>query len=260
MTYPRYPGAAWVPWQKTDPIGNITYWAGENKPVAVVLHIMAGYATTAREWAQTGHVGASWHFTIGRDGSVMQHLELSDAGWHAGISPEQGTADPPVWPLWRGNGENVNRYTIGVEHEGFPGTQFTPAQAATSKALCQWLADVLDVPYEINHFPPHAAIDIVNRVNDFNTPPLRDDHYGYLFFGEPTTVPAAPDTTEDPVTQPTTTNSSTPLATAAVNLGAELDAFNTALQQRFAINLVAFGDYENVVKAYAALKGVGLVP
>jgi len=253
MTYPRYSLAEWVPWQRTDPMGNITYWAGENQPAAVVLHIMAGYATTARAWAEAGHNGASWHFTIDREGQVMQHLDLSDAGWHAGISPEQGTSDPPVWPLWRGNDENVNRYTIGVEHEGFPGTQFTPEQQAASKALCEWLAQTLDIPYEINHFPPHAAIDVVNRVDDFNTPPLRDAHYGYLFYVAPGSQSP---TEEEPVTQPTPT---TPLATAAVNLGAELDAFNTALQQRFAITALAVGDYENVVKAYGVLKSAGLV-
>src|SRR6185312_12080424 len=73
MIYPRYPAAEWVPWQRTDPIGNITYWAGENQPAAVVLHIMAGYAATARAWAEAGHNGASWHFTIDREGQVMQH-------------------------------------------------------------------------------------------------------------------------------------------------------------------------------------------
>lgn len=250
-TYPHYPEAEWVPWKPTDANGDITFWAGENEPTAVVLHIMAGWAATAREWAGEGHNGASWHFTVDREGHVMQHLELTDAGWHAGISPDQTATHPPVWPLWRGDGINVNRYTVGVEHEGFPGTQFTPAQQAASKALCEWLAAQLEIPFDENYFPPHAAIDVVNRVDDFNTPPLRDAHYGYLFYEAPATPPEV-----STVTQPT---QSTPLATAAVNLGAELDAFNVALQQRFAIAGLAWGDYDAVLKAYAALKTAGLV-
>ena len=179
----RFPGAEWVPWQLHGEGGEPTCWPGENEPAAVVLHIMAGYAHTARDWATAGHVGASWHFTVARDGSAMQHLELSDAGWHAGIP---AVAPVPPWTLWRGPGQNVNRYTIGIEHEGFPGQPFTAAQTATSIALCRWLASTLGFPFDRAHFPAHADIDIINRPNDFNTPPLREQHYAALLgAGEP---------------------------------------------------------------------------
>ena len=150
----RFPGAEWVPWQLHGEGGEPTCWPGENEPAAVVLHIMAGYAHTARDWATAGHVGASWHFTVARDGSAMQHLELSDAGWHAGIPTDAPT---PPWTLWRGPGQNVNRYTIGIEHEGFPGQPFTAAQTATSIALCRWLATTLGFPFDRAHFPAHYA-------------------------------------------------------------------------------------------------------
>lgn len=177
----RYPDGEWVPWRPQSPDGQPTYWPGVNKPIAVVLHIMVGWATTARQWATEGHYGASWHFTVARDGSVMQHLDLNDAGYQAGIP---STAPNPVWRLWRGHGENVNWYSLGIEHEGFPGEPFTDLQAAASKRLCQWLAGELGIPLDYDHFPPHAAIDVVNRVNDFNVPALRDAHYGYLFAEE----------------------------------------------------------------------------
>ena len=181
-----YEQAEWVPWKRYDDRGQITYWQGVNKPVAVVLHIMAGYASTARQWAGDGHYGASWHFTVSRKGNVMQHLELDDAGYQAGI-PD--SAPDPTWPLWRGHGENVNWYTIGIEHEGFPGEPFSPEQAAASKALCKWLAETLAIPFDRDHFPPHADIDVVNRVNDFNIPALREAHYAYLFEEEDEMTP-----------------------------------------------------------------------
>lgn len=173
----RYPGAKWFPWRYDSPSG-ATYYRGENRPAAVVLHVMAGHARTALEWAKGGHFGASWHYTVARDGSVYQHLEHADGGYHAGIP---GDAPRPTWGRWRGHGVNVNRYTIGIEHEGFPGEPFAPAQAAASRDLCRWLAGELGIRLDYDHFPPHAAIDVVNRPNDFNTPELRAEHYAYLF-------------------------------------------------------------------------------
>jgi hypothetical protein len=176
----RYPLARWVPWKYTSPTGQATYYKGANVPVAVVLHIMQGYSTTAERWALSGYYGASWHFTIDRDGNVLQHLELSDGGYHAGIP---SSAPTPTWSLWRGHGQNVNTYTVGIEHEGFSGTALSPAQSEASRNLCRWLAETLNFSYDREHFPPHADIDLVNRPNDFNPRELRDQHYAYMFSG-----------------------------------------------------------------------------
>lgn len=174
----RYPNARWVPWQYLSPGGQPTYFKGMNRPTAVVLHVMQGYASTAERWAASGYYGASWHFTIDRDGGVMQHLELSDGGYHAGIP---ATAPDPTWSLWRGHGQNVNTYSVGIEHEGFSGTAFSPAQQEASRAVCRWLAEVCGFPYERERFPAHAEIDVVNRVNDFAPPAMREAFYSYLF-------------------------------------------------------------------------------
>jgi len=225
----RFPGAEWVPWQLHGPSGEPTCWPGENEPAAAVLHVMAGYAHTARDWATAGHVGASWHFTVARDGSAMQHLELSDAGWHAGIPTDAPT---PPWTLWRGPGQNVNRYTIGIEHEGFPGQPFTAAQTATSIALCRWLATTLGFPSDRAHFPAHSDIDIINRPNDFNTPPLREQHYGAALAAL-AQAPGAPaqghnTPTEDDMTPDQVEAIAARAAEKAIN-----DAFETALPNIF---------------------------
>lgn len=191
-----YPRAERVPWRETDDRGRPTFYKGRNKPAAVILHVMAGYASTARQWASAGHYGASWHFTVARDSSVMQHLDFEDGGYHAGITDVQARQFPPVWPLWKGLGQNVNTYSIGVEHEGFPGSPFTPEQQEASRELLRWLAGELGIPEPqadamvvgalgegdryLLHYPPHAAIDRVNRVNDFNYPRLRAAFYDWL--------------------------------------------------------------------------------
>lgn len=177
----RYSKAEWVPWAYLSPEGAATFYKGQNKPEAVVLHIAQGYASTARSWALEGHFGASWHFTVCKDGTVLQHLDFHDGGYHAGIPV---TAPTPRWNLWKGHGINVNKYTIGIEHEGFSGAPWPEEQRQASKDLCLWLAETLGIPLDIDHFPPHAAIDVVNRVNDFGPPEFRAEFYEYLFHKE----------------------------------------------------------------------------
>lgn len=180
-----YPGAEWVPWRYESPQGP-TYFKDGNQPIAVVLHIAQGYASTARQWAITGHYGASWHYTVCKDGTVLQHLLHKHGGYHAGIP---ATAPTPTWPLWRGYGQNVNTYTIGIEHEGFSGDGFPEAQAVASRDLCRWLAGELGIPYDRDHFPPHADIDLINRPNDFGPPAYREEHYRFMFEEEECMTP-----------------------------------------------------------------------
>jgi hypothetical protein len=177
----RYPEAEWLPWRPESPDGRPTFYAGANRPIAVVLHTMQGYASTAREWAARGHFGQSWHYTVARDGRVYQHLEHEDGGYHAGISATHAAAHPPAWPLWRGPATNVNHYTIGIEHEGFAGDVFRDErQRRASRKLCRWLALALEIALDEARFPAHAEIDVVNRVNDFDYPSGRAWYYRYL--------------------------------------------------------------------------------
>lgn len=192
----RYPGAEWVPWKYRSPDGVPTYYEKANKPLAVVLHIAEGWQRTARQWANEGHNRASRHFSVGRDGSVMQHLELWDGGYHAGITIDQGLSTPPIWHLWKGPRVNVNLYTIGIEHEGFHNEPWPEPQRQASRELCDWLATALSIPRPrddamvagalgpgdryLLHYVPHAAIDRLNRVNDFAPIAARAAYYEWL--------------------------------------------------------------------------------
>ena len=180
---PRFPGADWVPWQLHGEEAIRPAGRAKTEPMAAVLHIMAGYAHTARDWATAGHVGASWHFTVARDGSAMQHLELSDAGWHAGIPADAPT---PPWTLWRGPARTSTATPSASNTKASPANRSPLPRRATSIALCRWLATTLGFPFDRAHFPAHADIDIINRPNDFNTPPAARQHYAALLgAGEP---------------------------------------------------------------------------
>ena len=181
----RAPFAEWVPWKYLSNYGP-TYYKGLNTPIAVVLHRMQGYYRTAIDWARSGHFGASWHFSVALDGRIAQHLVFQDGGYHAGITISQAEQFPPNWPLFKHPSINVNTYTIGVECEGFAGQPWPPEQMASLKRLCRWLSEELGIPIDKAHFPPHADIDIVNRVNDFDYEGNREVIYRYLMEDEMT--------------------------------------------------------------------------
>ena len=82
-------------------------------PKAVMSHVMQGYQSTMLLWAQDGlYQGKSAHFTIGRDGRIVQHVSIWDPAWHA------GDVANPTWANYI-PGSNPNRSVIGIEHEGF---------------------------------------------------------------------------------------------------------------------------------------------
>ncbi|MBI1755501.1 MAG: N-acetylmuramoyl-L-alanine amidase [Fimbriimonas ginsengisoli] len=70
----------------------------------VVVHstvIPTLQATTEAFYRESSQVSA--HFTIGRDGSIVQNVSTFERGWHAGVS---------VDAFGRGN---VNDFSIGIE-------------------------------------------------------------------------------------------------------------------------------------------------
>lgn len=264
--FPRYPEAEWVPWRYTNSVGQVTFYANvmskENPPRGAVLHIAEGYTSTARQWAINGHYGASWTFWVGRDGHVLQHLDMEHGGYHAGITDAQAAASPPTWARWRGRGINVNSYTVGIEHEGFANDRgFTPAQAESSIRLCRWLAGLFGWEWgDRSRFPPHADIDLINRVNDFGYPDVREAHYARMF--------ASPPTQEvDDVTEAEVRALLAPyegriasLEEANANLENRITRLNGALVDRMWLRRIADDpDYSNVEATMAELREAGII-
>lgn len=190
--WPLCPFAEWRPWRYRN--GSQTYYyKDQNDPIAAVIHIMAGNLWTGWDWPENPPRPTSWHFTIQRNGHIMQHLRLQDGGFHAGISRyvkrgsrtiDRAVVHTPTWPLWKGWGENVNHFTVGIEHEGIPHgdslLNFTDIQLDASKRLNIWLAQTLGYELTRERMPAHADIDLLDRVNDFDYPDERHWFYDYV--------------------------------------------------------------------------------
>lgn len=107
------PGPSWKQWQQANSVRG------------VVLHSMVGPTTAALGELYKQTRKASWHFSVSKDGSVLQHYPLNVSAWHCGS-------------------ETWNTKLIGIEHEGGPEANpsepLTAEQLASSVALVKWIA------------------------------------------------------------------------------------------------------------------------
>lgn len=107
----------------------------------IVVHVTEGSFWGSVSWLKNPRAHASSHFVVGRGGTVVQLVHVSDIAWHAGN--------------W-----NVNVRSVGIEHEGFTygPNGFTDAQYRNSAKLAGWLARRALMPIDREHFIGHAEV------------------------------------------------------------------------------------------------------
>jgi len=130
--------------------------AGRNgkRIIAIVDHITGGNYPGCKTWLCNPAVKASAHYIVARSGEVVQLVKDEDTAWHAGI------VQKPNWSLY--DGTNPNRYTIGIEHEGFDGT-LTEAQYQATLELHRLIMAKHGIPADTDHIIGHCRIDSVDR-------------------------------------------------------------------------------------------------
>lgn len=144
------------------------------RAVAVMSHIMQGYQRTNLAWARERPYATpkSAHFTIGRDGRIVQHVGITDPSWTAGY------VNRPTWPRYR-PGTNPNRYLVHIEHEGFsvpPGYGYDyvyddrrpwpEAMVEASARVQLWVLAELGLEASRATVIGHFETDSVNCAND----------------------------------------------------------------------------------------------
>ncbi|MCY4616905.1 MAG: peptidoglycan recognition family protein [Chloroflexi bacterium] len=106
-------------------------------PRGVMSHVMQGWQATMVRWARERPRATpkSAHFTIGRDGRIVQHVPIRRQAWHAGrLDPDA----PPRWSLLPPGG-NPNDHAVGIEHEGFSGEPWPEPQGEATIRVHRWL-------------------------------------------------------------------------------------------------------------------------
>lgn len=126
------------------------------KPIAIVNHITAGNFPGCLNWMQNRVAKASAHYLVTRTGQILRLVKDDDTSYHAGEVKKSN------WPLY--NGTNPNRYTIGIEHEGFDGT-LTEEQYQATLWLHRHLVAKWGIEPSYDTIIGHYRIDSVNRPN-----------------------------------------------------------------------------------------------
>jgi N-acetyl-anhydromuramyl-L-alanine amidase AmpD len=140
------------------------------EPVAVINHIMQGYARTMIEWATNNSMEKSAHFIIDRDGNITQTVSIYSPAWHAGRIAKVTWDSMPI-------GNNPNKYTVGIEHEGFSvepeyGCDFIyedgwpDAMMEASVQVHKWILGELGLEANDQTVIGHNETDGVSRAND----------------------------------------------------------------------------------------------
>ncbi len=127
------------------------------KIIAIVDHITAGLMPGCLSWMLNPSAKASAHYLVTRNGEIYQLVKEGDAAWHA------GAVNKPSWLLY--DGTNPNRYTLGIEHEGYPNEALTEAQYQATLQLHKELISKYSIPVDTEHIIGHYRIDGVNRPN-----------------------------------------------------------------------------------------------
>ncbi len=190
MTYNQYKGSkGWMP--DIDHIGTTMYGYTDvppetMKPIAVINHIMQGYARTMIDWATNNSVQKSAHFIIDREGNITQTVSIYSPAWHAGRTAKESWKSFP--------GGNPNKYTVGIEHEGFsvdPGYGYDyiydgswpEAMMDASAKVHKWILGELSLDANDQTVIGHFETDAVSRANDPGPQWSREDLLSRINWG-----------------------------------------------------------------------------
>jgi N-acetylmuramoyl-L-alanine amidase len=121
-------------------------------PEIICLHGTAGFTDAGDlSWLCSPASKVSYHYLVGRDGTVFQLVKESRRAWHAGKSAYQGKADP---------GGSVNSFSLGIAFSNrgpLPSPEpYTDEQYESGAELCAdiWERRGLDIA----RITTHAAV------------------------------------------------------------------------------------------------------
>lgn len=140
------------------PSPNFTEGRNGEHPEIIVVHIMQGTLAGTDAWFANKDSKVSAHIGIGRLGEVHRYIADFDTAWHSGIKTTQGATFKGFKYGENGNLINVNSYSLGIEHEGFPDNSITEEQyLASAHKIAEW-CEKYDIPADAEHIVSHSSI------------------------------------------------------------------------------------------------------
>src|SRR5579883_3334256 len=117
-------------------------------------HVEAGSEAATDAWFANPGSQVSASFSIAKDGTIRQHVKLSQAAWANGVV-ESGNTMPAWLAAYAATGADVNNPTVNIEHEGQPGDVMPEAQYQATIKLQAWLCQTFGIPVDGDHIFGH---------------------------------------------------------------------------------------------------------
>jgi N-acetylmuramoyl-L-alanine amidase len=143
------------------------------KPVAVVIHIMAGSLDSTTGWFANPSSGVSSHYGVGKDGRVFQFVKEYYAAWTNGDTNKPDMSVAWIAQTVKDNDSFCSKYSYGVanartitiENEGQTGEVLTPIHWSTLVRLVADICKKNNIPVDRQHINGHYQINSVTRPN-----------------------------------------------------------------------------------------------
>ncbi len=147
------------------------------KPDMIVSHITEGSFESAVSWLCNPASSASAHFVVGKDGRIVQLVELTDSAWCNGTSTDINKSNhysKSTLKQVKSRKTNANYYTISIEHEGFSSQgqgRLTDIQLEATIWLHKYIINEvkkiygIEIPLDREHIVGHFQIDPIRKPN-----------------------------------------------------------------------------------------------
>ena len=136
------------------------------KPDMICDHITAGSFSSAINTFMNKTCEVSSHFIVGKDGTIVQMVPLTDGAWCNGTRVDDSSRSYKVAKsaIVRSRKTNCNYYTVSIEHENLGGGELTEPQLKASIALhIHIIKEVkrlygVDIPVDREHIIGHYQV------------------------------------------------------------------------------------------------------
>ena len=141
-------------------------------PDFIVCHITGGSFTSAINTILNAGNQVSYHFVVGRDGNIVQAVDINDTAWANGTA-NSGDRDNmrSTLEVVRRRRINANLYTVSIGFADSTGGELTPVQLTAGVDLISHIRNEVarlygfEIPLTRAHIVGHHEITPITRPN-----------------------------------------------------------------------------------------------
>lgn len=123
------------------------------KPDMICNHITQGRMPGCLSWLRNPASQASANFLIARNGTIYELVDIRDAAWCNGTTPQPNKRyynGRSLLSTVRERNTNANYYTVSIEHEGMSGEPLTEEQYQSSLWLHKHITIEVKTLYDVD--------------------------------------------------------------------------------------------------------------